>query len=155
MTGFTIRKESIVPPKGMLIALAAQLPLLVADTPHHPGTTKFLIGSALLLAGIALNVWADRLFKANGVGVCPFAPAPVVITSGPYRWTRNPMYLGLICLNLAPAFMTGVTANVWSSIAFFIWLHYAFVLPEEEFLRAEFGDWFVSYARSTPRWLLW
>jgi Putative protein-S-isoprenylcysteine methyltransferase len=63
------------------------------------------------------------------------------------------MYVGLLCLNLGVTLITGVLANVWSSIALFIWLHYAFVLPEESFLRQELGAAFDAYAKRIPRWL--
>jgi len=63
------------------------------------------------------------------------------------------MYLGLVCLNLGVTLFSGVLANLWSSIAFLIWLHYAFVLPEEIFLRHELGSAFDEYAQRIPRWL--
>jgi protein-S-isoprenylcysteine O-methyltransferase Ste14 len=63
------------------------------------------------------------------------------------------MYLGLVCLNAGVALMAGVRANVWSSIAYAIWLHYAFVLPEEAFLKRELVTRFDQYARRVPRWL--
>lgn len=64
------------------------------------------------------------------------------------------MYVGLVCLNLSVTFFTGVLANVWSSIAFLIWLHYAFVLPEEVFLRYKLAGIYDEYARRVPRWLI-
>jgi protein-S-isoprenylcysteine O-methyltransferase Ste14 len=107
----------------------------------------------LLIAGVVLNVWAERLFRRNGLGVCPFTPVPVLVTRGPYRLTRNPMYLGLVCLNLGVTVFSGGLANVWSSLTLFAWLlHYAFVLPEEIFLRHELRSAFDEYVRRVPRW---
>ena len=51
------------------------------------------------------------------------------------------------------SFLTGVLPNVWSSVAFAFWLHCAFVLPEEAYLRREQGAAFVEYARRVPRWV--
>jgi hypothetical protein len=99
-------------------------------------------------------IWSERLFRRSDVGVCPFTRVPVLIETGPYRVTRNPMYVGLICLNLGATLFSGVVANIWSCVAFAIWLHYAFVLPEEAFLRSEVGAAFDEYARRVPRWLL-
>lgn len=145
-------KPRILPPKGLLIALVAQLPLIVSAR-LHPSPVELMAGGALLITGAMLNVWAARLFRRENVGVCPFTPVPVLITRGPYRFTRNPMYIGVVFLNLGVTLMTGVLANVWSSVALAIWLHYAFVVPEEAFLRQQIGPAFAEYARRVPRWL--
>jgi len=63
------------------------------------------------------------------------------------------MYVGLVCLNVGVTLISGVLANLWSSIALFIWLHYAFVLPEETFLRHELGSAYDDDTRRVPRWL--
>jgi protein-S-isoprenylcysteine O-methyltransferase Ste14 len=149
----TLRKAGVLPPRGLLIALASQLPLLAATGLRRPSVPELALGIGLLLVGCALNVWAERLFRRHDVGVCPFTRVPVLVERGPYRMTRNPMYLGLVALNLSASFLTGVLPNLWSSVAFALWLHYAFVLPEEAYLRREQGAAFAEYARRVPRWL--
>jgi protein-S-isoprenylcysteine O-methyltransferase Ste14 len=153
MTELALTKSRVLPPKGLLFALVGQCPLLVASLPLHPSTWEMVPGALLLVLGIVLNIWAERLFRMKDVGVCPFTPVPVLIVRGPYRLTRNPMYLGLVCLNLGVTLLTGVLPNLWSSIAFVIWLQYAFVLPEEAFLRRHLGSAFDEYERRVPRWL--
>jgi protein-S-isoprenylcysteine O-methyltransferase Ste14 len=153
MTELALPKPHVLPPKGLLLALAGQLPLFLATPVALPSPAHIAGGSLLLLTGVALNVWAERIFRRNGVGVCPFSHVPAVMTHGPYRVTRNPMYLGLVCVNLGVTVLSGVVANAWSSIALAIWLHYAFVLREEAFLRHELGERFDGYARRVPRWL--
>jgi protein-S-isoprenylcysteine O-methyltransferase Ste14 len=142
---------NVLPPKGLLIALAAQMPLLLASS-IHPSPPELIGGAVVVSVGAALNIWSDRLFRRNRVGVCPFTHVPLIVDRGPYRMTRNPMYVGLVAVNVGVALMTGVLANIWSSVAYFIWLHYAFVLPEEAFLQREIGPAFDSYARRVPRW---
>ena len=153
MTDSTVTKPAVLPPKGLLIALAAQLPLLMTSLPLRPSTAEVVAGALLLAAGSVLNIWSERLFRRDNVGVCPFTRVPVLVTRGPYRVMRNPMYVGLVCLNLGVTFLSGVLANLWSSVAYFIWLHYAFVLPEERFLLHELGGAFADYASRRPRWL--
>jgi protein-S-isoprenylcysteine O-methyltransferase Ste14 len=153
MIELTLDRPRILPPKGLLLALGSQVPLLVAGMPLRPPAIDVAAGAIFLLAGAVLNVWAERLFRRSGVGVCPFTRVPMLVDRGPYRIMRNPMYLGLVCLNAGFALMTGVRANVWSSIAYAIWLHYAFVRPEEAFLKQELGARFDEYARRVPRWL--
>src|SRR5262249_23164271 len=149
----TLDKPRVLPPKGLLLALASQVPLLAAGMPLSPSAIEIAGGAMLLVAGVVLNVWAERLLRHSGVGVCPFTRVPMLVERGPYRVTRNPMYLGLVCLNAGVALSTGVTANLWSSIAYAMWLHYAFILPEEAFLKQEIGVRFDEYARRVPRWL--
>jgi len=152
MSELALNKPRILPPKGLLIALAAQLPILVSSASLRPGFAEIAAGVVFLAAGVLLNVRAERLFRRNSVGVCPFSNVPVLIVSGPYRFSRNPMYLSLVCLNLGPTLLSGALANLWSSIALFMWLHYEFVLPEEVFLRYKLGATFDEYAKRVPRW---
>ena len=72
----------ILPPKGLLLALAAQLPLLLCGWPLDPPAAMVIAVAALIVAGIVLNVWAERLFRRNRVGVCPFSTAPFWSTPG-------------------------------------------------------------------------
>jgi len=154
MTELVLNKPRILPPKGLLLALIAQLPILASSLPLRPSTWELAAGAIFLASGVVLNVWAERMFRHNGVGVCPFTHVPVLISAGPYRVTRNPMYVGLVCLNLGVTLFSGVLENLWSSIALLIWLHYAFILPEEAFLRRKLGEAFDKYAQRVPRWLL-
>jgi protein-S-isoprenylcysteine O-methyltransferase Ste14 len=147
------RKPSILPPRGLLFALVAQFPLISGSWPLRPRVVEVLIGVVLIVAGVVLNVWSVRLFERHAVGVCPFSPAAVLVTRGPYALSRHPMYLGLIAIALGLTIATGVLANMWISVAFAIWLHCAFVLPEEGFLRKLFGAGYDAYAGCVPQWL--
>jgi len=64
------------------------------------------------------------------------------------------MYLGLIAINQAAVFLSGVPLNGWTSLAYATWLHVHFVLPEEAFLRRALGAPYASYAERVPRWLV-
>lgn len=146
-------RVTILPPKGLLIALAAQLPLALLSLPLRPAPWEIASGSFLLIFGVAINVWAERQFRRAGVGVCPFSPAPSVVERGPYRFTRNPMYVGLIALCLSAALLSGVVLNAWTAVAYATWLHRRFVLPEEQFLLRERGEDYAAYVRRVPRWI--
>jgi len=153
MTEDALTKPAVLPPKGLFLTLVSQLPLLAASLPLRPAAWEVLTGAAFLAAGVVLNLWSERWFRRHDVGVCPFTPVSVLIVRGPYRLTRNPMYAGLVSLALGVAMVTGVPANAWSAIAYAIWLHHAYVLPEERFLRARLGSAYEEYASRVPRWL--
>jgi protein-S-isoprenylcysteine O-methyltransferase Ste14 len=111
------------------------------------------LGGGRNAAGVVLNVWAERLFRKSGVGVCPFSPVPNLVITGPYRFTRNPMYLGMVLLSASWPLMMGLYWNLWPAAALAAWLHFRFVLPEEEFLRGRLGVSYLEYASRNPRWL--
>ncbi|MFO1325640.1 MAG: isoprenylcysteine carboxylmethyltransferase family protein [Burkholderiales bacterium] len=149
------RERRWLPPRALLASLIAQLPLLLASWPPSPAGPALASGLVLLALGIGLNAWADRLFHRAGVGVCPYSPVPRLVAGGPFRYSRHPMYVGLVCVTAGAALASGVYANLWSAVAFALWLDGAYVRPEEAFLRAELGAEYDAYARRVPRWLGW
>ena len=146
-------RHRLLPPKALLFSLLVQVPLAVWRWPVTPSRVSVLLGAAMVIAGCVLNVWAERLFRKGGVGVCPFTPAPSLVSSGPYRLTRNPMYLGMVLLSASGALFAGLPWNLWPAVTLAVWLHFRFVLPEEEFLRKQLGVSYLEYASRNPRWL--
>jgi protein-S-isoprenylcysteine O-methyltransferase Ste14 len=110
-------------------------------------------GLVLVAGGVALALWAERRFKAMGTAVMPWKPTTAIAVTGPYRFTRNPMYLGL----LAAQFGTGlVLREGWIAgltLVTFAVLHVGVVLREERYLSAKFGADYDSYRARTRRWL--
>ena len=111
-------------------------------------------GVILIVGGAVLALWCLAAFAFEGTGTpAPFdAPRKVVVT-GPYRYVRNPMYLGamLIILGVALLLRSPSAAGV---AVFFITLAHLFVLVyEEPVLGARFGESYSEYKRSVNRWL--
>lgn len=146
-------QRSALPPRGLMLSLSVQVPLILWSWPLKPAAVSVLAGVTVLVAGVVLNVWAERLFRKNGVGVCPFSPVSRLISTGPYRFTRNPMYLGMVLLSGGVSLMTGLYFNLVASALLAIWLHFRFVLPEEDFLRGRLGVEYLVYASANSRWL--
>lgn len=137
----------------MQVSLLAQIPGVVLSWPLHPSPAAIAGAGFLAALGVWLNVAAVRQFNRQGAGVIPFSGVRALARGGPYRFSRNPMYLGLVALSAALAVGTGVWWNVLAAVCFWMWLHFAYVLPEEKFLRERFGAAFDEYARRIPRWL--
>jgi protein-S-isoprenylcysteine O-methyltransferase Ste14 len=144
----------LLPPRGFLLALLAQVPLIASKWPLQPNSLEIVAGAVLIAWGVLLNIWAERLFKWGATGVCPFSPATVLVKRGPFRLSRNPMYLGLIAISVGVTLATGAFSNIWISFALAIWLHYAYVLPEEHFMHNRFGAEYEQYTERVPRWML-
>ncbi|HSM14911.1 MAG TPA: isoprenylcysteine carboxylmethyltransferase family protein [Thermoanaerobaculia bacterium] len=111
------------------------------------------VGLALLALGVALDVWSLGLFRRAGTSALPFLPASARVESGPYRFTRNPMYLGMT-LSLAGV---GLALNrgwilLAAPLAAAILDRYA-IAREERYLERRFGDAYRDYKRRVRRWL--
>jgi protein-S-isoprenylcysteine O-methyltransferase Ste14 len=110
-------------------------------------------GIALIAAGALLIPTAPVLFLLRRTTIVPHGSARTLITAGPYRVTRNPMYLGMTLLYLGIALFTGA---VWPllTLALPLWAMHTKTIPyEEQKLEAIFGDEYRAYARRVRRWL--
>ncbi len=111
------------------------------------------LGWVLIVAGVGLAVWAERLFSRAGTGVRPFTPSTALIADGPYRITRNPMYLGMMLVLLGGFLLAGSLGSLLPIPIFFWWIHSHFILPEENHMAQHFGEAYETFKQKTRRWL--
>lgn len=111
------------------------------------------VGVILAMMSASLAIWAERLMKAAGTNVRPNKPSIAVVSKGPYRFTRNPMYLSLCLLQLAIGFFLNGWVPVASALVLGLVLHFGVVLPEEVYLTQKFGEEHLSVKRRVDRWL--
>jgi protein-S-isoprenylcysteine O-methyltransferase Ste14 len=110
-------------------------------------------GVVLVAIGVLLAGTAALRFWRRGTGVRPFSPANALVAEGAFRWTRNPMYLGLTAIVLGMALGLGTVGPAVVPLAFFLLLRNRFVRREEQFLRLRFGADYDEYCRRVRRWL--
>jgi protein-S-isoprenylcysteine O-methyltransferase Ste14 len=111
-----------------------------------------LVGYGLGLAGLLLVAWAVLTLYRAGTTVLPHQGADRLVTDGPFRWRRNPIYMGdvLILLGLAQ-----LTYNVWYvalAPVFALAVFWLAILPEERHLESRFGQAYRDYKERTRRW---
>jgi protein-S-isoprenylcysteine O-methyltransferase Ste14 len=117
--------------------------------------SDLLVGLGWLITGAAaaLLIWPAILFRRSGQDPNPFKPTPSLVDRGPYRFTRNPMYLAmvLVCVgvgalgwNLWMVLMAPVCALMLQRFA---------IGPEERYLEEKFGDAYRDYRARVRRWL--
>ena len=111
------------------------------------------LGWVFIALGIGLAIWAERLFSRAGTGVRPFTPSTALVAEGPYRFTRNPMYLGMMLVLLGGFILAGSLSSFLVIPVFFWWIHTRFVLPEEDHLTSAFGNDYQTFKSQTRRWL--
>jgi protein-S-isoprenylcysteine O-methyltransferase Ste14 len=110
-------------------------------------------GLAVIAAGVALDLWSLGLFARHRTSALPFRAASAFVARGPYRFTRNPMYLG-IALQLAGAGLA--LGRTWillaAPLAAAVLDRYA-IPREERYLERRFGETYLAYRRRVRRWL--
>lgn len=114
-----------------------------------------LVALALLIAlpGIVLVGGALRLFRATGQDPLPWLATPAIITSGVYRHTRNPMYVGLAVIQVAIGVGLGNPWVILLALLACAVIRITAIGPEEAYLERKFGDAYAKYKSSVRRWL--
>jgi protein-S-isoprenylcysteine O-methyltransferase Ste14 len=111
------------------------------------------LATVLMAAGFAVMMWAWVSFRRAGTAVCPTAKSSALISTGVYRVTRNPMYLGILAMLCGAAFFLGDLTAFFAPLAFFLVIDKVFIPYEEEDLRRTFGAVYERYAEHTRRWV--
>lgn len=119
-----------------------------------PAPLRYWVGGAIVAGAVLLlGLWSVVLFRRGGQSENPWKPTPAIEQSGPFRFTRNPMYLQmvLICIGLSVAMM-----NWWLLILtpVVMWLLGRLAIePEEAYLERKFGAAYLDYKRRVRRWI--
>jgi len=140
--------------------VAIGLPLLVGwlatlawGDPVDLGAWRIPLGLALVVFFVVWNGWALWLFRRHETGLLPGEATHTLIEEGPYRRTRNPLYVGLLALYLGMALLA---PTLWGLLLFpaaVLLLLWGAIVPEERYLHERFGAAYVDYQRRVRRWL--
>ena len=137
----------------VLIFLPAQLLSWSGVTRPEFVRTPQLIGMSLGIAGAALALWCVLAFAVVGKGTpAPFDPPRKLVIRGPYRFARNPMYIGAGFALLGAAIYFESAALVVFVGIFFLATHLFVVFYEERTLHQMFGEEYDNYRREVRRW---
>jgi protein-S-isoprenylcysteine O-methyltransferase Ste14 len=111
------------------------------------------LGAALIPAGLALIGWSAWWFRARRTTIEPHHTPTALIVEGPYRLSRNPIYLGLLGLLAGAVLWLGSLSALILPFVYFRVLETRFVAPEEAALRRLFGAEAIAYLERTRRWI--
>jgi protein-S-isoprenylcysteine O-methyltransferase Ste14 len=149
-----MKNKPILPPTYLLIAIVIMVALhfifpaaIIIRMPWN------LLGVIPLAAGVILNLVADRDFKKHQTTVKPFEEATVLITTGVYRLSRNPMYLGFELILIGVALLLGSLTPLAVVILFPILMEALFIRVEEQMLTQQFGPSWLAYQKEVRRWI--
>jgi protein-S-isoprenylcysteine O-methyltransferase Ste14 len=114
----------------------------------------FLIGAVPLVVGAAVLLWCVRDFYVSGKGtLAPWDPPRRLVIVGLYRFTRNPMYVGVLLWLIGWSLLAGSLLLTGYSMILAIGFHLRVVLYEEPTLKKLFDEEWARYAAAVPRWL--
>lgn len=125
----------------------------VARTDVPGAVLRFGVGPLLVAVGIAVMGAALWAFRAAGTHVEVYLPATALVTDGPYRLTRNPIYLGMTAAYLGAGLLSDSLWIVLLALPVLGVIHYGVVVREEAYLGAKFGARYEAYTRRVRRWL--
>ncbi len=117
------------------------------------GGWRVPLGWALVLFFAGWNGWSLYLFGRHGTGLLPGQATDAMIKEGPYRLSRNPLYVGMLALYLGLALLA---PTFWGLVLFpaaVLLVLWGAILPEERFLHERFGASYDDYKRQVRRWL--
>ncbi|MFN3447480.1 MAG: methyltransferase family protein [Roseococcus sp.] len=142
-----------VPPPVWAGAALAAAWLLQRLLPVQLGPPAPGLGMALILLAFAWVGWALLALVRVGNDPRPDREDAALVTGGPYRFGRNPIYLGFVMV-LAGAALSWGTLWAWLAVgALFLALDFAVVRREEAYLARRFGDAYAEYRRRVRRWM--
>jgi protein-S-isoprenylcysteine O-methyltransferase Ste14 len=149
------RSPLVLPPPilALVLILAARLltwflPMPLIVFPFHKQ-----IGALLLLVGFAIGFSAWSIFVQRKTPLRPGPPPRSFVESGPYQFTRNPMYLGTVIFLLGLFFRTRSWYFLFPTVLFFGLIHFVLIPFEEKLMHQTFGDSYDDYRRKVRRWI--
>jgi protein-S-isoprenylcysteine O-methyltransferase Ste14 len=134
---------------GYIIQWFSPIPIL----PGQAGWVARIAGIALFVAGIFVMLSAVGIFRKIGTPPNPTLPTTALAVDGPYRYTRNPMYLGMA---LILAGLAGVGNALWPLLALIpviAFVHTQIIAREEAYLEGKFGDDYRAFKARVRRWI--
>ena len=139
-------------PMLVVVAVAPALALLPSPFDFEIGMARFF-GVPVVAAGVGVSVWAVDAFARAGATPSPAEKPDRLVTQGPLRYTRNPIYLGTVVAALGVGvLLESVVVVAYAALLWAVY-HFLTVYKEEPELRDEMGDEYAEYCENVPRWI--
>ena len=147
-------RDKLLPPSYLNIFLVLPIGLHfvlpIKRIVHSPYT---YLGFVFILLGLALNTWSVRELKKRNTTV-DFQEMPNrLVTDGPFRISRNPLYLGGVILSLGIAILLGSLITFGFPVALLLILDRLYIPAEETRLEKIFGEEYLEYRQKVRRWI--
>lgn len=145
---------AVFPPLMMGLALLAVIalhwfwPLQISMRP-----LVLVVGIILSILGISSAAWGRRIMLQAGTNVSPLKPSTAIVTRGPFSFSRNPLYIGILSLFIGLSLIIDTWWGFVLLVPVALTLHLGVILREERYLEQKFGDSYLNYKNSVRRYL--
>jgi protein-S-isoprenylcysteine O-methyltransferase Ste14 len=146
----------VIAPPPLIYAGALAVGLLanvLSPIPFLPRGLSRVLGWPLIVGGLVIGSLAFREMKRAGTNVDPREPTTAIVTGGPYRFTRNPLYL---CLTLVYAGISAIANTLWAILLLplvLLVMRRGVIEREERYLERKFGGEYLDYKAQVRRWI--
>lgn len=132
----------------LMLLLHTAIPLIrIIESPYR------FLGMVFVFLGALMILLAATYFRRLHTTLHPFGETSCLATAGLYKLSRNPMYLGMLLMLVGVAVSLGTITPAFV-LPFFVWLMTSrHIKKEEKKLERIFGDWYMQYKRTVPRWI--
>ena len=143
-----------VPPTYLFLSISAMLILHFYLPVYDIIFTPYsYTGIFIMVTGLAIIVWHAGYFKKYDTPIKPFKESTFLIKDGLYRYTRNPIYLGMVIILFSGAVVLGSLTPFLVIPIFILLIQKIFIEKEEEFLSERFGKKYIEYKKKLRRWI--
>lgn len=141
----------MLPPMRFALFLAGGI-VLDWLIPINFGSSWGWFGLMLVIAALGFGKWAISMFKKAGTNVPPNKPAHAIVQGGPFKYTRNPMYLSFVVMYVGLAMLADAPLMLFLTLGLWYVLDTQVIEKEEAYLTEKFGDEYLSYCDKVRRW---
>ena len=152
-TAGVIARPILLFPAALLLGLASDYLLPLPFAVPQADWVRWIIAGSLILIGLAFFAAGVRNFSRAATPLPTNQPARVLVTTGIYRWTRNPIYLGFFLVYGGIGVAAHSTWILALTLPVAILIRYGVVAREEAYLERRFGDAYLDYKERVRRWL--
>lgn len=138
---------------GIPMVLGALVHMFIWRGDVIGGTTGLVIGIVLVIVGVWMIYWASKVMRAHGEHPEPHLATETLVTSGPFKRTRNPIYSGFLLIGAGLAISLNAMAMLVAVFFGVAALTALVIRREEAYLERKFGEVYLKYANRTGRWL--
>ena len=156
MSDETPDNPGVIAPPPLIYAAALAAGLLFNRRyriPFLPRQLSRTLGWPLVIGGLMVGLLGSREMRRAETNMDPYKPTTAIVTEGPYRFTRNPLYLSMILIYGGIAALANALSSVLLLPIVQHLMRRGVIEREERYLERKFGDEYLQYKARTPRWI--